>query len=258
MDSLSPAALKVITDYQNLPFKQGGVVCPYYNNERVKMRGGLRVLIGKGSPQDIIEESLIISLHDKINLDDLSPEAAKKFLVDHRLGVDCSALVYYVIDAELKNRGKRRLGATLSFPLATNPLRKLLTILRPAENAGVATFAHQANSQAVELKNLRPGDLIIMKNTGAKRTLQHILLVHAIEKESNQLKTIHYAHSFAWSTEGRYGHGVRQGKISINNIVDPILKQTWTEKSLTGQDNETFTHAEQAEKLEIRRLHCLA
>lgn len=254
MVSLSPPALSIINTYLALPFKTGPVPTPYYNNERLKLHAGLRALIGKGSPQDIMEEALIISLHNKINLDVMPPEAIKKFLVDNRLGVDCSALVYYALNAELKNRGRGSLGRALHFPLIKNPLRKLLAVLRPAENTNVATLAHPANSTAVPLQQCRAGDLIILKNTGPARSLQHILLVHSVDQVDGQIQTLHYTHSFAWKAEGKYDHGVRQGTILITNPNGNLLDQTWNEKNQTGDNNETYAHAKMAESLDLRRL----
>lgn len=256
--TLSPAALGVLNSYLALPFKQGSVVCPYYNNDRTKLRAGLRVLIGKGSPADIMDEALIISLHDKINLDSMTPEVAKKFLVDHKIGVDCSALVYYTLAAEVKSRGLGKLHKLIRFPLIKNPFRKLLTNLRPAENVNVLTLAHEANSSPIAMNDCRPGDSIILKNTGPAHKLQHVLLVHATEKENDILKTIHYTHSFAWATEGRYGHGVRQGYIEITNPQGTLLEQVWRENGVMGAPNETFEHAKMAETLELRRLRVLA
>ena len=60
---LSPKAQQLIHNYLNLPFKGvNGVRCPYFNNARLKQRGQLRVLVGKGTPGEIAEEAYIISV----------------------------------------------------------------------------------------------------------------------------------------------------------------------------------------------------
>jgi len=58
--TLGEKARSVITAYTALPFHVP-VSCPYFNNRRRKTRGGLRVLKGKGSPAEIVEEGQIFS-----------------------------------------------------------------------------------------------------------------------------------------------------------------------------------------------------
>jgi hypothetical protein len=53
----------------------------------------------------------------------------------------------------------------------------------------------------------------------------------------------------AWPSDGQYGHGVRQGKITIVNAEKTILDQDWS---------ETYTFARAQKSLtEIRRLRWL-
>lgn len=180
MSSLSPQALETIQNYLHLPFPNKDVQTPYFNNRRVRLRGGLRALIGKGSPNDIVEEAMIISLREKIDLNKLSNVDLKKFLVDNKLGIDCSGLAYHILDTEMQAQNKGSLHKILSRPWFKNPLRKLLVKLRPIENTGVGTFNHEINSFEVQLKDIKPGDLIIMMGAGPKQDYNHILLIHSI------------------------------------------------------------------------------
>lgn len=249
MATISTAAQKIIANYLSLPFSGvAGVRCPYYNNRRLGVRGGLRAAVGKGSPGDIVEEALILSLHDKIDLRRLNAEELTKFLVDHRLGVDCSALAYYALDAELKARGRGGIKKQLRFP-GTNLFRKLLIALRAPENTSVKTFAHPANTSVARIEDIRPGDLIIMLGSGPEHDYDHVLVAREIDKN-----VIHYIHSLAWTSDGRYGHGARQGKIIITNPAGGLLDQQWEENGKTGEENETLGRAKSAKRLEIRRL----
>jgi hypothetical protein len=258
MNTLSPAALKIITNYLALPFAAGAVQCPYYNNDRLKVRGGLRALVGKGSPQDILDEAMIISLHDKIDIKTLEPDAIKKFLVDHRIGVDCSALVYYTLDAEFKARHKYELAHYLYFPQAKNFIRKILVKLRPAENTGVNVLADEHNSVVVALKDAQPGDYITMQNPSVTPDIAHVVLIHKIDYENGAPKTLYYTHSIPWQSDGRYGHGVRQGSITIKALTGPLTTQEWVENGKTGADNETYTKRVcGASSLALRRLKAL-
>ncbi|KKQ28205.1 MAG: hypothetical protein US42_C0001G0056 [Candidatus Magasanikbacteria bacterium GW2011_GWC2_37_14] len=242
MSSLSTQALEVIQNYLHLPFPGHNISCPYFNNRRARLRGGLRALIGKGSPADIVEEATIISLREKINLNKITDEELKKFLIDKKIGIDCSGLVYHILDAEMKAQGKGSLQKILKRPWFKNPIRKLLVKLRPIENTGVGTFNHEINSMEINLKDLAPGDLIIIMGAGVKQDYNHILLINQIADNK-----IQYTHSFQYPNDGLYNHGVRQETITITDPNKSLLDQTWSEPQM--QD-----YAKKAKECKIARL----
>ena len=262
---LSNQALNIIHNYLHLPFSGHDINCPYFNNQRRKVHSGLRVLIGKGSADDIIEEAQIIARRDKINLSTLTNEELKQFLVKNNIGLDCSALIYYIFNAEISARGLGSLKKNLKFPFAKNPLRKLLTKLRPIENVGVNTLAHESNSYEVPLCEVQPGDMIILLKTGHEHKLNHVLLVHKVDRNTGpsfprrgeREVYIHYTHSFKWRSDGKYNHGVRQGIITIVDPKKPLVEQVWEEQGKRGEENGTMEHAKLAEGVLIRRLNII-
>ena len=274
---LSPSTQAVIENYLHLPFPERDISCPEFVNRRQRVRGSLRALVGKGSPDDIVEETAIIALKEKIDLKSLDNEKLKQFLVDHHIGLDCSALVYYDLDAESQEKKIGPLKKQLKFPYAKTWLRKLITLLRPVENADVQTFAHEKNSVEVRLNDVQAGDMIIMLGTGPTHDRDHVLLIHEVrpplappskggdnnlaspyEGEGRVGSTIHYTHSLRWSTDGKYNHGVRQGQITIVDPNKSLVEQAWLENGQTKEANETWQRAKSAESLSIRRLRCFA
>lgn len=255
---LSEQAQKTINSFLHLPIPAHDITCPYYNNRRTNTRAGLRALIGKGTPEDIADETTLIAIREKQDLKKMNDSALQEFLVYHKLGIDCSGLYYHVLDSELQARNLGGIRKYLKFPYIKNPLRKLLTIFRPVEHAGVRTLSHEKNTTEVSLKEIAPGDMITMIGTGIKHNFNHILLVHQIDCDGQQPKLIHYTHSFAWSSDGQYGHGVKQGEIEITNLNKNILDQIWIEKYKTGAENETYRHAQLAQEVKIKRLQILA
>ncbi|MBD3311317.1 MAG: hypothetical protein GF349_02330 [Candidatus Magasanikbacteria bacterium] len=252
--TLSKPALKVIQDYLKLPFKNKDVSCPYFNNRKTNVRAALRVLIGKGSVKDIMEETKIISLREKVDLRNWNNEEIKKFLVDHNLGIDCSGFVYYVLDRELKAQRKGGIKKHIKFPNIKNPIRKLIAKIRTVENTGVKTLSHEANSKTVEIKQVKPGDFISILKAGEKSDRDHVLVIHRVDYENNKPKTLYYTHSLSWRSDGKYDHGVRQGKIEITDLNKKITDQNWIEHKKTGKDNETYLRAKNSKECEIRRL----
>lgn len=247
MSSLSPQALQIIQNYLILPFSGKQVSCPYFNNRRAKVRAGLRALIGKGSPEDIVEEATIFSLREKIDLNKLSDEELKKFLIDHNLGIDCSGLVYHILNAEMQAQKKGSLHKVLKRPWFKNPIRKTLVKFRPIENTGVGTFDHNINSEEVNLKDMQAGDMIIMMSAGPKQDYNHILLVERVTRDGERVTRVDYIHSFQYSTDGQYNHGVKEESIVITDPNKNILEQNWSEPQMRE-------YARGAKELKIKRL----
>lgn len=255
MTQLSLQAMGTIHDYLHLPFGHGDISCPYYNNRRGGLRGSLAAIVGKGSAQEIVDEAQAIALGKKVSLNSLSADELKKFLVDHDLGIDCSGLAYHILESELAARGLGTLGTHLRFPNIKNPIRRLLVRLRPAQNTSVGVLADDANSTPVALDAIQPGDMIIMLRSGINHDRDHVLIVHDV---SNITREIAYTHALDWRIDGLYGHGVRQGTITVTDPTKPLVEQQWTEQGKTGVENETRERAAHAAAVEIRRLRILA
>lgn len=269
---LSPAAEKIINDYFNLPFLGiANVRCPYFNNSRLNQRGQLRALVGKGTPAEIIDEAKIISLQYKSGLfckdgvcaekndktgAPFTADEIVKFLVDYNLGIECSGFVSQVLRAHFQETKKIDFTKKIFIVSPGHFIRWFLTKLRPIENISVRVLANDNNSNQVigstigyNYENVLPGDIIIMLDTGPLGKRNHVILI--TEKFG---AVIHYVHARAWTSEGRYNHGVSRGTITITHPLKPLLEQTWTEKGVSDDKNETLTEAKQARVLEIKRL----
>jgi len=263
---LSPSAEKTIHDYLNLPFSNiSGVRCPYFNNARLGQRGQLKVLVGKGTPEEIVEETKIISIQYKKDVFDKNgifnahidhpaeheqAECIRQFMVDNNLGVDCSGFATNVLQQHFKETRNIDLAKKLFVTSKKNLLRWIISRLRPVEQISVTVYANDKNTMIIDdLKMIQPADLIILLKTGPNKNHNHILLVE--EEKENEIK---YVHARVWSSEGKYGHGVSQGTITITNPEKGLLEQVWEEKEKTNENNETYLEAKQAETLEIRRI----
>jgi hypothetical protein len=256
--TLSDKALIAIDQYAK--FRIGSATCsiPYFNNRRVGMRASLRAISGKGSPYDIHEEVEISALREKVSVVTFNNETLKKFLVDHNIGIDCSGLVYYILNAESLVRKLGTIDKHLAFPLCKGLVGKIRCKLRPTENTNVLTLAHDRNSNIVAMSEIQPGDFISMlKRPEApeeERARDHIIVIHQIEYQNFAPTILHYTHTIAWPTDGSYGHGVRQGVIEILDPNKPLLEQRWTEAGKTADENYTLGRAKKS-IIEIRRLN---
>lgn len=256
---LSPLAEKLIEQYFNLPFPGiTGVRCPYFNNIRRRSRGQLRALVGKGTPKEIVEESKIISTQYRLGIfendcsvckQNLAPEDIRKFMIDHDLGIECSGFVSQVLRAHFKESKGIDFARKIYIYPPSKFFRYVISILRPIENINVQVLSDDRNSAVVELKNTAAGDIIVMLDSHPTKKRNHILLVRDVQNNK-----IQYVHARAWSSEGKYDHGVMNGTIEIIYPKDSLLAQRWTEKNFIGDQNETFLEAKRAKILQIRRL----
>lgn len=231
---------------------------PYFNNRRKKVRGGLRVSKGKGTPAEIAEEAEIQAMQSRVDIKSMPKDLYKKFLVEHDLGVDCSGFAYHLIDAITSENGLGHLKNHLVFPNG-NFIRHILTRLRPAENAGVSVFRDDKNSSPINPRESQPGDIIIFMGTGKDKTYNHILVIIGVDKTGDNT-VISYAHSYAWPSDGLYNHGVRTGEILLKNTdtTNDILGAEWIEQGATGELNYTYHSARNATEVTVRRLNGFA
>jgi hypothetical protein len=262
---LSEKALQCIKNYFNLPFKGlEGIRCPYFNNSRLKQRGQLRVLVGKGSPREIVEETQIISMQYHAGLFDkdgnclVSNEtnsAIQKFLVDHHLGIECSGFVTHVLRAHYKETKKVDIVKKIFIVPKKRVLRWLISRLRPIENIDVKVYSNNINStvivdnQKLNYNDIQAGDFLTLLETGPTKKRNHIILI--TDKKND---TLNYVHARAWESEGQYNHGVAEGFFKITAPHKKISEQEWHELGKTSTQNETYLEVRDAKIAEIRRL----
>lgn len=251
---LSPHALSVIDQYMHFRLNNAVTSVPYYNNRVTRSRAALRVNVGKGSPKEIFDELETVALQSHINKANLSDEGLKMLLTDSNFGIDCSGLAYYILNAESRERGYGQLDKHMKFPFSTGIVGKIRSSLRPIENCGVSTFAHESNSHSVEMKGILPGDMITMLGGPDSNDRDHILVIHEVEYQNFIPTTLHYVHTVAYPEDGIYATGIRMGTIDILNPQKPIIEARWVEAAKEGSANILWNRAVKS-KTEVRRLN---
>ena len=251
--TLSPQALSIIEKY--LHFQVGSAVCsiPYFNNKTLRSRAGLRALIGKGSIKDITDEVHAFMVKQHISSETISNESLKKLLVDMKIGIDCSAFTYYILDAELVNTQRGALKSRIHFIHSIGLIGKIRTMMRPIENCDVATFAHDTNSSVISISEVKPGDMITMLGGPDSIDRDHILVIHAVDMPESIPQTLYYSHTMAYPEDGVYGTGIKQGSISIIDPAKDILEQDWNEYGKHNTDLPLFVRAQKS-ITQLRRL----
>ena len=245
MNSLSSRALAVVSSYESLPFDGvAGVSVPYFNNKRTGNRGGFRAHKGKGTPEEIVEEAQIFAKQKNLNLSTLTPAQVKEFLVEHKLGVDCSGFAFHILSADARSRGIT-LGSRLSFA-HKNLLRRIIGRCRLVENTSVLDFVR--NSKEMSLSEIAPGDIITIVPPQDSSDRDHMLVILSVEGA-----TVTYAHSMQYSTDGTRDHGFKRGTFQINDMNAPVVAQTFSENGATGLALPLFTQMQNGQTT-LRRI----
>jgi hypothetical protein len=250
--TLPPKLQEEIDRYKNINLGGKSVVCPYYIN--LIKKKDLRVMLGKGTPEEIEMEAHIWEKIKGVDFEEMSEEEIRQFLIDRGIGIDCSGFVVHVLNEwHRKTKGK-------SIWKNLKSARKgffgnLVYKMRPVENLGANVLTSDLNAVPIKVKDVMPGDVIRAK--WKRQNAHHILLVSKVEKddETGEVKLIEYTHSTPF-----YGknNGVKTGQIEIIEEKLPLKDQKWTEVDENGVN---FTYEGFMIKVEdngLRRLKMIA
>lgn len=205
----------LVYQYTHLPMGGKKVRCPYWVDKIKKKIWG--PFGGKGSPEQIVEATLMAAKKEGINLNGLSAAQIRSFLKRNRIGIDCSGLVFNLLDALDKEGGGNGLADDI-------PGAKGKFLIR----ASVKMLTNNKVSVPVKvIKEIKMGDMIRLGG----RT--HIVVITAIKKEkTGKIKEIIYAHSSPRTKVS----GVHKARIKIKEEAAGLEKQDWLEKTRRGEN----------------------
>lgn len=207
------------------------IAAPYFRNVK-RVRAELRVLVGKGTAEELTEETLIYAKLRGYDMNGKSGKEIRNFMVEQGLGIDCSGYVAHIYNHYLHISGKGTLWSKLKYP-NRGIYRNIIRMLRPAENAGADILTGSDNTYVIDLKEIEPGDLIRMKGIKGGH---HLVLVYSVKYSSKGLPiSFIYTHSIS-----RYGdqNGVRFGEVVVRDPYGELKDQEWLEK---GEDGVCWT-----------------
>jgi len=237
-----------VNSYFNLHLGGKKVPCPYYINiKKIRQRMGLRVLIGKGTPEEIIQESLIYEKLRGVDFVSMTVTEIRDFVIKRHIGIDCSGFVVHVLNSWLDHLGKKHIQAYIKFP-KQSLYRRIALFLRPVENISAYILTNEENTIHIKnLNNIRCGDFIRLKGL---KSGYHILMLSEITRNKGKVYSFKYIHATRWYNKE---HGVRKGEVIVKNVKDPLYKQKWTD-FLNGK-NWTFEEVlKDKEYSQVRRL----
>lgn len=215
-----------IDKYFHLDIVGKKVICPYFINKK----GGFLnkpVFAGKGDPLEI--EVAAANLFKHIDLMDKDEEFIRSQMVENYLGVDCSGLVYQIYNKWLRDiENKGELKNYLSKTHSLNPRKLVSRLIKPQSSVSADMFTSGPISKKVDVKDIRPGDLI--RTRGGK----HVLFITEVEYENDIPKKIIFVNSATYYKRS----GVRYGEIILDESLD-LLKSEWRD----NDPNEDINYA---------------
>lgn len=221
--SADDVVLKKIEEFQKLPLGKKFVVCPYHLNPKTQ-RANLRVLAGKGIPEEIVLETEIYAKLGGLNINKMNEDEIREFMQKRHLGIDCSGFVVHVMDAYSMRNEKKHLWKFVRKS-KTNLYDRIKYILRPVENIGVADLISEINSIKLQrITDIRPHDFIKSSALKAEEGV-HILIVTEVEKDASGKTS-----SFTYANSNRYygdQNGIRFGKVLITKPLGGLHEQKW-------------------------------
>ncbi len=223
-----------IGKYFNLDILGTKVRSPYYRNVK-RVRAGLSSLIGKGTPEEITEETIIYAKLRDFYFTDKSEKEIRKFMESQGIGIDCSGFITQILNYWLRFSLERGIYHHMNYP-SGNLRAKLARRLRVVENIGANLLTSQLNADPLDIKDVKPGDLIRMR--GAKRGY-HVAMVYSVRKDPqrNAVQSIRYVHSSEHYGEN---NGVKYGKINFSDLNKELSQQEWLEIDEKTGVNYTF------------------
>jgi hypothetical protein len=238
---------KEIDRYFNLNIGGKKVITPYYRNSKMNT-ATLKVMAGKGSPDEIELETTIWAKVKGFDLNAATAEDIRKFMLKMKLGIECSGFVANVIDRYLHKTHKKGLIRFLKFT-DQRLIAKLRRLLRPIENINANTLTSDLNCERItNLNDIKPGDFIRCK--AKQSNSHHIGLITDVEKEEGVIKRFGYVNSNA---EYEAENGVRYGEVFITDPEGELKDQKWTDE-LNGRNYFYEGLLKQYEDNGIRRL----
>jgi hypothetical protein len=220
-------AQEMIDRYMNVKIRGQVVVAPYFRNVK-RARAELRSLVGKGTPEEIAEETIIFAQLRGFSIAKSTPAQIREFMQSQGIGIDCSGFIAHIYNYWLKSKRKSGLGKYIKHP-PTSLYRKFIMWLRPIENIGANLITCPLNSVKINYQDTLPGDMIRLKGLTVG---YHVALITAVEQdEQGNLTKIEYTHS---SPHFGSENGVKKGFIEIRDLTKPLEEQNWLETDKNG------------------------
>lgn len=215
MEETSKALQDLFYQYTHLPIGGKEISCPYWMNKLKKLIWG--PLGGKGMPEQIRRITVEEAQKAGIDLSQMNETEILSFMKGHRIGIDCSGFVFWMLDALDKEKGGNGISDDIPHLPGTLAERQTSVAALTGENLAIPIE---------KVKDIAVGDMIRLHRG------KHVAVVMQITKEDGKIKEIKYAHS----SERTVIQGVHSAKIKVVDWEKGIWEQEWEETLPSGNN----------------------
>jgi len=225
---------EIIQAYAHMKLGDVEFACPYYRHTVVKGLGA-RVSIGKGFPEEILEETKALARVDRFDFANATAEDIRSFMVSKSVGIDCSGYIAHVLYAIHGNK--------LLRSLTDDSFGAMFLRFRPFQKINVHLL--QTSGVRVAYQDAKPEDIIVTRGG------RHAMVIFETERgEDGRLRLIRYTHSTSYFSFS----GVRFGEIQIVDLSKPLEHQRWMEGDGNEENHTQRGYLEGLEKNGVYRL----
>jgi len=234
-------------EYINFTVNEKNIKIPYVINQK---RFNIKRSAGKGSPEVIRHELLEMAQENEFDLETHSDAEVFRFMKQQQIGIECSGMVFHVLNAYLLTREIPSLTKLITPTSLFGRIRKSLMPDRWYRNVSADMLTNDKHTVPIsDINDIQESDMIRM---GVARPGDHVLIITGITRKNGVITEIEYAHS-------SYKRTVRQGPhTAIIKVVDAkksLQEQQWQEKTPQGEAYSVHFHPERGDG--VRRLKIL-
>ncbi len=205
-------------DFLDFSLEGKKVSIPYWSN---KLKDG-KIIVegrfgGKGTLAQIKKATKEAAKKEKLDLKKLTSQEIFYLMKRNKIGIDCSGLVYQLLSLWSKEEKGLNLDKILIGSQGKKGVRRI----------GVKQLTDPQNSISIQLKDLKPGDLIVVDQE------KHVLLVLDVKG-----KEITYIHSSQKTKE----RGVHLGTLKIISPNKDLSQQEWSDKLKDNRPYNEIIH----------------
>jgi hypothetical protein len=205
---------------------------PYYKNSLKHLGPKDNAHVGKGTATEIAQATIATASEQKIDLLGFTPKQMYQFQKKNHLGIDCSGLVYHLLNQLYQHLFDQDIEPHLiGTEGKTGPRRVSANLLTsPANSFPVQSY-----------DDIKTGDLIRLDRG------HHVILI--IEKVGQVISYVH-------SSDRTQIRGVHLGTITLIHPDLPLNHQLWSDRTTTGKPYSELFYPDSGDGL--FRLKCFA
>lgn len=164
---------------------------------------------GKSSPQDILKQLKIDALEQGFSLKSASVDQIHQFMIQNKLGIDCSGFAYRMLDYLFLKLCGKRLKSAIGSHVGNTNVQKLTSM--------------ELSEKIEDVLMVRPGDLVKLNS---HKPIPHLFVV--LESVKGIIKYVHSGNGGTGTSQ------VQAGEFRVDSIQQDLPYYTFDQNTGDG------------------------